>query len=534
MTGAACSTTPSGPSARTVATDPEGPALEVDGAAASDAPTTAAAVGPAPAAAGLPTRASAAEARAARGSRAALAACLLAGFATLFDSAAITFVAPTVSAVLGGGTAGVQWLLASFSLTFGLGLTPAGRLGDAYGRRALFVVGMGLFVAGGLGSVLAPDIIVLIAARLAQGLGAGVISAQVLGAVQDLFRGADRLRALSLYTGAGALAALLGPLGAGLVLGSLGPELSWRIVLLLPVPFGVAAIVMGLRGLPSARTAARPDGGPAARRAERLSLDLPAVALLAAVVLLLTLPVVQTGSGGPALAAALAAALVAAGVLVLWERAYARRGRLPLFARELVRSRGFLAGNAVALLWFGANLSVTSVVTIHLLQLSALTPLWVAVLLAPAALARLCSSLLSGRVFAAWGPQALLGGLLLQTILLAVLALLSPQLGVTTLAIAAGLVQVGLGLCSGIVEPPLRVVTLSFATGRTHGVAASFLQLTQRLSATYMVALTTGILLGTTGAATGTGLGAALGVCATASGLALLVGLHPTVRRWGR
>lgn len=538
MTGTTSRAAPPGPSGTADGAGPEVEAPELDGAASADAPTTASALDPPAAPAAPPPRTIDVTATQAetidRDRRAALGACLLAGFATLFDSAAITYATPTVSAALGGGTAGVQWLLASFSLTFGLGLAPAGRLGDAYGRRTLFVIGLGLFIAGGLASVFAPGFTALIAARLVQGLGAGVISAQVLGSIQDLFRGAQRLRALALYTGAGALAALLGPLGAGLVLGSLGEELSWRIVLLLPMPFAAAAIVLGWRGLPAVRAAIRREDGSAGPAPGRLSLDLPAVALLAAIVVLLTLPVVQTGTGAPALITTLVASFIAAGVLALWERSYERRGRLPLFARELVRSPGFLAGNAVALLWFGANLSVSSVVTVHLLQVSALTPLWVAALFAPAAIARLCSSLLSGRAFAAWGPRALLLGLLAQTALLVLLALLAPRLDATTLTLAAALAQVGLGLCSGIVEPPLRVVTLSFATDRTHGVAASFLQLAQRLSATYMVALTTGILLGTAGAATGAGLSGALAVCAAASALALLIGLHPTVRCWER
>ncbi|MGX5770126.1 MFS transporter [Microbacterium trichothecenolyticum] len=86
-----------------------------------------------------------------------------------------------------GSTAGVQWLLASFSLTFGLGLIPSGRLGDVYGRRPLFLVGLGIFLVGGVAAVAAPTMAVLVAARFVQGLGAGVISAQVLGAIQDLF-----------------------------------------------------------------------------------------------------------------------------------------------------------------------------------------------------------------------------------------------------------------------------------------------------------------------------------------------------------
>ncbi|MBW9120242.1 MFS transporter [Microbacterium trichothecenolyticum] len=124
-----------------------------------------------------------------------------------------------MSATLGGSTAGVQWLLASFSLTFGLGLIPSGRLGDVYGRRPLFLVGLGIFLVGGVAAVAAPTMAVLVAARFVQGLGAGVISAQVLGAIQDLFTGRSRLSALAAYTAVGGLAGVLGPVLAAALLG---------------------------------------------------------------------------------------------------------------------------------------------------------------------------------------------------------------------------------------------------------------------------------------------------------------------------
>lgn len=493
--------------------------------------------------------------------RAALAACLLAGFATLFDSAAIAYATPAVSASLGGGTAGVQALLASFSLTFGLGLVPAGRLGDAYGRRALFAIGLGIFLVGGIVTVLAPGIGVLIAARLLQGLGAGVISAQVLGAIQDLFIGPARLRALGLYTGVGALAALVGPLGAGAVLAGIEADLAWRIVLLLPLPFAAVAVRLGLRGLPG-RVATEPGSSlmlgevpPAegssivgtstasssrhraivakGRPRRRTPLDLPGIVLLCGLVVLLMAPVLRTGTGVgiASVLAPLGAGAAGIVLLIVWELVYQRGGRLPLFARDLVRSRGFVAGNLAAMLWFGSTLSLSSVLTIHLLTLPGGHPLLIALLFAPGALARLVASLLSARVHGALGPWAIVVGLALQTALLTTLALLAPRVDGQSLLVLAAVALVGLGFAGGVIEPPLRVVTLSFAPAHLHGVAASFLQLTQRLSATYLVALTTGILLGAAGAGSEASLGIAVATCAIAAGAATLVGLDRSLRR---
>ncbi|MFD4958874.1 MFS transporter [Microbacterium sp. NPDC058389] len=455
--------------------------------------------------------------------RPALWACLAAGFATLFDATVITYAAPAVSSSLGGSTAGTQWLLASFSLTFGLGLIPSGRLGDVYGRRPLFLLGLGIFLVGGVAAVAAPTIVVLVAARFVQGLGAGVISAQVLGVIQDLFAGAARLRALAAYTAVGGCAGVLGPVLAAVLLGAVGADAAWRLVLLTPLPLVVAALVLGWRGMPAARHA----------RATRVWLDLPGIVLLCLIVVALTLPVVEPGLSGAAGIGVVVAAAGLAVVLVLWERRYHRSGRLPLFAPALVRSRGFVVGNIVALLWFGSGIAASSAVTLYFLQSPALSALLIALVFAPGALARVGGSLVSLPVVRRLGASATVWiGLGLQATLFAGLAIAAPQLPDGALFVVAA-AQIGLGVGGGLVEPVVRASTLSFAPPELHGVAASFLQLTQRLAATFLVALAAGILLTSTGVSTAGTLQTALATCALGSLVAVLASLDPAFRRAG-
>ncbi|WP_341997187.1 MFS transporter [Microbacterium sp. LWH7-1.2] len=462
-----------------------------------------------------------------RGSRTrpALWACLAAGFATLFDATVITYAAPAVSSSLGGSTAGVQWLLASFSLTFGLGLIPSGRLGDVYGRRLLFLVGLGIFLVGGVAAVAAPTIVVLVAARFVQGLGAGVISAQVLGAIQDLYTGASRLRSLAAYTAVGGLAGVLGPVLAALLLGALPADTAWRVVLLTPLPLVIAAVVLGWRGMPGPRASAASG---------RVWIDLPGIVLLCLVVVALTLPVVEPGLSGRSGLAVAGAAVLLGLALVLWEKRYARRGRLPLFAPALVRSRGFVVGNVVALLWFGSGMAAGSAVTLYFLQSPALSALAIALVFAPGALARLGGSLFSLRVVGRIGSSATVAlGLGLQAALFAGLAVAAPLLPNGVLFVVAAAAQIGLGIGGGLVEPVVRATTLSFAPAELHGVAASFLQLTQRLAATFLVALATGILLTSSGISTAATLQAALVTCAVGSAVALVASADPVFRRAG-
>ncbi|WP_067710810.1 MFS transporter [Nocardia yamanashiensis] len=438
--------------------------------------------------------------------RAALLCCYAAGFATLLDGAVVAFAAPSVRSALQLADSDVQWFLAAFSLMFGLGLAPAGRLGDAYGRRGLFIAGLALFLVGGIGSAVASGAWAVIGGRLVQGFGAGFISAQVLAVIQDVFTGPARLRALAGYTAAGGAAAIAGPLLAGGALWLLPAEIAWRVILLLPIPFTIAAIVLGIRGLP---------GAPRPGRA--VDLDLPAIVALGLLVVLVTVPVIDPGLPGLAIAGVVAACALLVAGLVRWERHYARRGRLPLFAPPLMRSRGYVTGNAVASLWFGSVLAFATIKTIYFLQVCDMLAFVIALGLIPSALARMIAARWGQRLFAAYGPALVTYGLAGQTACLAVSAAAALYWDGKTLFLVLSALQIGSGLSGGVVEPPLRAVTLAFSPSSLHGVAASFLQLTQRLSATFCIALTTGVLLAFGGAASTRSLCWAVLACAAAA-----------------
>ncbi|MEV6071571.1 MFS transporter [Nocardia sp. NPDC052001] len=451
--------------------------------------------------------------------RSALWSCLGAGFATLLDSAVAAFTAPAVQSSLALADSDIQWFLASFSLMFGLGLAPAGRLGDAYGRRGLFIAGLALFLVGGIASATAMSAWWVIGGRLVQGFGAGVISAQVLAVIQDTFTGPARLRALAGYTAAGAAAAIVGPVAAGLALWLIPAEFAWRIILLLPIPFTVATIVFGFRGLPRS---------PRVRRTT--DLDMPGIAALGLLVVLVTIPVIDPGLPAHTIVAVIAACALLLTGLVWWERRYARRGRLPLFAPALMRSRGYVTGNVVAALWFGAVLAFGTIKTVYFLQMSDIPALALALALIPTALARMVAARWGQRLFVTHGPALVTYGLVIQTICLAVSAAAALCSDGWALFLILSAIQIGSGLSGGVVEPPLRVVTLAFSPPSLHGVGASFLQLTQRLSATFCIALTTGVLLAFGGTASTQSLMWAVLLCAAASAIATVASFSPHFR----
>ena len=450
---------------------------------------------------------------------AALWSCYLAGFATLLDAAVIAYTAADVADGLGATTAQLQWFLASFSLTFGLGLVPAGRLGDALGRRGLLVLGLTVFFLGAAASALAPDIGTVVAARLVQGLGAGIISAQVLGIIQDLTTGTQRVQALARYTAAGAVAALAGPLLAGLILSISDASIAWRLLLALPVLPTLLTILLAARGVPKDRRRAGPTG-----------LDLPGIALLGLVVILLTLPVLDLELPPLLLLAALVAAACSTGALIAWEHRYARRGRTPLFAPALVRSSGFVCGNIAAMLWFGANLGSATAMTVHFLGSGKVEPLLLASAFGLGAVSRFAASALSRTLYLRFGSRVILFGLIVQTLCFAALTAAALSMHGSELFITFSVLQIALGVSSGIVEPVLRSVVLGFAPSHIHGAAASLLQLTQRMAATFFVALTSGILFGIASDRPETALAVAIAVCGLAGGLATVFAGLPVIR----
>ncbi|SJM63198.1 MFS transporter [Gulosibacter sp. 10] len=421
--------------------------------------------------------------------RLVLLACLGAGLGTLLDQSTVNFTVAGIRESLGAPNGAVQWYLASYSLTFGLGLVPGGRIGDAWGRRGPFLLGLALFGLGSIVAALLGTIELITICRLMQGFGAGLISAQVLGSIQDEFSGRARIWALTGYSMAGSAAAIFGPLCAGALLDALPPDLGWRAILLLSVPvIALTAVAAGL-AIPRGRGGGAP------------SLDLPGILLLGAFVVLITLPVIDTGAGSRTALVLLLAALAAGGALAAWERRAIRRagdGPAPLFAPSLLRSRRFVLGNLVAMLWFGATVGHSAVMTLFLLQGFGLSGLAVAVVLLPSAALRLLVS--TGVPWAAgrFGDHVLGVALVVQ---MAAAFLLSGVIAadLSSVLLLLVLIDCVIGIASAFIDPVVRVLTLEGVGSGVRGVAASFLQLTQRLSATFCVAMFTGILFAASG-----------------------------------
>lgn len=178
-----------------------------------------------------------------------LATLCLALFMSMLDNVVVSNALPSIAADLHAGMSGLQWVMEGYSLVFASLLLLGGALGDRFGLRRPFLAGLTLFTAGSLACALAGTLAHLVAGRVVQGVGAALLTPQSLAILRVTFEsGRERARAIGIWSGVSALGLALGPAIGGPVVTAFG----WAGVFWINVPVGVAALVLGVRVLPSA------------------------------------------------------------------------------------------------------------------------------------------------------------------------------------------------------------------------------------------------------------------------------------------
>ncbi|GDY33603.1 MFS transporter [Gandjariella thermophila] len=404
----------------------------------------------------------------------ALAVCLVAGFMTLLDVSIVNVALPSIRDGLHASAAQIQWVLSGYALTFGLVLVPAGRLGDARGRRLVFQTGLALFTLSSALAGFAPNAAWLAAARLLQGVAGGVLNPQVAGFIQDLFRGRERGRAFGWLGAAIGVSTAVGPLTGGLIITLAGVQEGWRWVFFVNLPIGVAALLVGARLLPATRSAGRRVPG---------GLDLLGTGLLGAGVLLVLLPMVEAEGGR----AAVPWWLVAVGIAVLagfvaWERRYARRGRSPLVEPDLLRTRSYVLGTALGTVYFAGFTGIFFALALFFQFGLGYSPLASGLGVTSFALGSTGAATVGGRLVGDLGRKVVVLGLALAAAGLAStdLALrFVPSGAAAGWAAALPLLVAGVG--TGLTITPNQTLTLAAVPPRIGGTAAGVLQTGQRV-----------------------------------------------------
>jgi len=406
----------------------------------------------------------------------ALAVTQLAGFMSLLDLTIVTVALPSLQRGLGSSAATVQWVVSGYALTFGLVLVAGGRLGDALGRRRMFLVALTGFVLTSVLAGAAPTGELLVAARLLQGLTAGMLTPQNSGLIQDMFRGAERGRAFGVFGATAGLSTAVGPVLGGLILAAADEQDGWRWVFFVNVPIGLAALVLASRVLPKQA----PASGPLLRR-----VDVVGAVLLGGAVLCVLLPLVQAETGWSSRLwwlFGLAVALLA--MFVHWEHWIVRHHRAPLLDPRLVRGTpGYPSGAALGLLYFVGFSGLWLVFALFFQSGLGYSPLQSGLAVTPFALGSAVSAGVAGRLVERFERRLTVLGLgcVATGLTAAALVLRFAPADVAGWAVAVPLLIAGIG--GGAVISPNITLTLESVPVRMAGAAGGALQTGQRIGA---------------------------------------------------
>lgn len=312
-------------------------------------------------------------------------------FLVVLDVSVVNVALPSMRTDLGLSALGLQWVLNAYAIAFAGFMLLGGRASDLYGRKAMFLLGLGLFTAASAAGGLAEEGWQLVAARAVQGLGAAVLSPATLTLVTSAVpAGAARTRAIGTWTAVGAAGGAAG----GFVGGVLVELLSWRWVLLINVPIGVLVLAGGLLWLRESRTGA-------GRR-----LDLPGAVLVTAGLATLAYGIVETEAAGwtdPATLLTLLGGVLLLGLFVAVEA----RTAAPLMPLKIFRTRAVTAANVAILLCGSSSFGMWFFMTTYAQSVLAYTPLQAGLALVPSSVAVIVGSKLAPRLMPAVGARNL-------------------------------------------------------------------------------------------------------------------------------
>ncbi len=399
-----------------------------------------------------------------------LAGTVLGSSLAFIDGSAVNLTLPVLQKSLGGDLAQAQWVMNAYMLMLGALVLAGGAAADRYGRKRVFMIGVGLFSLASLLCGLAPSLALLIAARMIQGVGAALLVPASLAILGAAFDKAARGRAIGIWAGAGGLTSALGPVLGGW----LTDTVSWRAVFLINLPVAALAVLFLAFGAKESRASSR---GP---------VDLMGAAAatlgLAAITWGLT-DAPRRGPAEPLVIVALVGGLVAVAVFLAIER----KASAPMLPLTLFRSRAFSGANGLTLLLYGAFGGALFLLPYQLIQARGYDATAAGAALLPLSIGLSLLSPLAGRLTAWLGARFMLSvGPMLAGAGFAILAATASAFDYW-LGVFPGLAVLALGL--GLAVAPLTDVVLGSVSEDYEGAASGVNNAVARVAGLLAVAL---------------------------------------------
>ncbi len=399
-----------------------------------------------------------------------LAIAVLGSGMAFLDGTVVNVALPAIGRDLGASTSALQWVLNGYLLTLASLILLGGSLGDRYGRRRIFVLGVGVFTAASLLCAIAPSSGLLVAARLLQGIGGALLTPGSLAMIESSFRPADRARAIGAWSGLGGVATAIGPLLGGYLV----QAVSWRAIFLINLPLGVFVAVIATRHVPETRDPT------ASGRLDYRGAILVGLGLAGTTYALIEGP--NKGMAGLVLLAGVGG-VVALVAFLLAERSSPN----PMMPLGMFSSRQFSAANLVTFVVYAA-LGGVFFLLVAFLQISlGYSPIAAGAATLPVTLVMLLLSARSGALAQRIGPRIPLtvGPLVIAAGLLLMLRIQPGDSYVSS--VLPAVIVFGLGLT--LVVAPVTATVLAAADARHAGIASGINNAVSRVAGLLAVAV---------------------------------------------
>ncbi|WP_211205804.1 MFS transporter [Corynebacterium caspium] len=408
----------------------------------------------------------------------------------LFQVSSVNVALSSIAHSVHASPSQLQWVLSGYALALGLSLVPAGRVGDIFGRAEVFVGGLILFSLFSTSCGLVHDPTLLNILRIFQGLAAGIYSPQVTGLIQQYFQGQARAKAFALVGFAISVSVALGPLMTGALITILGADNGWRASFIINLPLGIIGTIAAWRWLPFRTVSSRRHPNAATSR-PKVDLDPFGMALLSVSVVLLMLPFMLHNH--PWRWWLLLVATIGGVSWVLWERAYARRGRAPVVDLGLFGLSSFSFNVGIAALNFLGITSVFAIAAIYLQEGLGKSAMLAALICVPNAIAAAVASLWAGKHAITHGPglQAFAVSCITVGVFSAGMCALMVPHGWSPWTLSVGFAIQGFG--QGSMASINQTQAMQDVPTIQGGVAGGVIQTVQRISTAIGTAMMTGL-----------------------------------------
>jgi EmrB/QacA subfamily drug resistance transporter len=399
-----------------------------------------------------------------------LGAMCFALFMIMLDNTVVNVALPSIQRDLHASLSSLEWTVNAYTLTFAVLLVTGGRLGDIFGRRAMFLFGVVVFGISSLALGFAPNDTTLVAFRAVQGIGAAFMMPATLSIITQAFPPEQRGTAIGTWAGVSALALAIGPVLGGF----LTQQVSWRAIFFINPPIAVIAVAVTM-------FAARESRDETVSR----SVDLPGIATITVGLTAVVLALVEGNKwhwGSPRVLALLATAAILLVGFVLIEL----RSRAPMVDFGFFRSRSFLGANVVAFLVSFAMLAMFFFISLYLQNVLGYTPLETGLRFLPTTLVIIVMGPLAGRLTDRVGPRPLITiGMVVVAAALFIQAQITVHSGYGLLL--PGFMLMGLGM--GLVMSPMSTAGMNAVDRTKAGVASGVLSMSRMVGGTFGVAV---------------------------------------------